>query len=362
MQINSDNYEAYLLDMAEGKLTREEEGLLMQFLEGNPGLEADTDMAGITLEAPSVEFIRKDDLKKGGQAAQVTPGNFEQFCIARTEGDLDERTLDALDRFLEGNPEYIRDAKLFDRLKLKPDMSSIFRYKESIRKHALPHREGAGNIRRLLYRSVSIAATIAIILSAGFFAGHLVRNDSPAVVPDRRMATWPAERVRTEEIVFENERVIPVDPDILLTQEIVKAEPSDLPSEEIHYVREQFILTSLAVRPHGKVVPEHSRPVESHPDFAGLYIQAVAYDGRERAAIGSVVSRLTNLFARVADDEERDRLTFWDVADAGVKGINSIAGTEMRLERELDPDGQVVSLAFNSRLLAFERTVSVNRD
>ncbi|TVR71654.1 MAG: hypothetical protein EA408_08400 [Marinilabiliales bacterium] len=362
MQLNRKNYEAYLLDMAEGKLTREEEELLMQFLEANPGLEADTDLAGITLEAPSVEFIRKEDLKKGGLAAKVTHGNFEQFCIAAAEGDLDEDSLDALKGFLEGNPEYIKDAKLFELLKLKPDKSVIFKYKKSILKHALPHKKGAGHIRRLLYRSVSIAATIAILISAGFFAGHLFRNDTPALAPERRMASWPAERVRSEEIIFENVRIIPADHEILLTQQIVESELSEAPSEEIHFSRELFTIAPLTVRSQGPVLLKHSQPAENHPDLAGLYTPSFVFDGREAAATGSLVSRLTNLVARVADDEVKERLTFWDVADAGVKGINSITGTEMRLERELDPDGQVVSLAFNSRLVAFERTVSVNHD
>lgn len=123
MQINRDNYEAYLLDLAEGALSPEFERELKKFLEENPALEGVTDIDLTVLQHEEVCFSGKDDLKKGGQAGRITAGNYGQFCIARSEGDLSAETAVELERFLRENPGYVKEANFYDRLKLQPDTS-----------------------------------------------------------------------------------------------------------------------------------------------------------------------------------------------------------------------------------------------
>jgi len=70
-----------------------------------------------------------------------------------------------------------------------------------------------------------------------------------------------------------------------------------------------------------------------------------------------------NFVSRNLENEtDRERLSIWDLADAGFKGINFIAGTELSLSREYDENGELVSTEFSSPVFGFQRTSKVNED
>jgi len=48
-----------------------------------------------------------------------------------------------------------------------------------------------------------------------------------------------------------------------------------------------------------------------------------------------------------------ERISFWDIAGLGVKGINRLTGSEMELKKSYDEEGNVKSLAFNSKAISF---------
>ena len=53
----------------------------------------------------------------------------------------------------------------------------------------------------------------------------------------------------------------------------------------------------------------------------------------------------------------KTRFSLWEVAGAGVNGINSLAGTNMKLDRTYDPSADRMTLSFNSRLFDVETPV-----
>jgi len=53
----------------------------------------------------------------------------------------------------------------------------------------------------------------------------------------------------------------------------------------------------------------------------------------------------------------RTRFSMWEVAGAGVNGINSLVGTKMKLSREYDEQGDIQAVSFNSRLIDVEKPV-----
>jgi hypothetical protein len=53
----------------------------------------------------------------------------------------------------------------------------------------------------------------------------------------------------------------------------------------------------------------------------------------------------------------RTRFSMWEVAGAGVNKINDLAGTRMKLNREYDSKGDILAVAFNSRLIDVESPV-----
>ncbi len=91
MDINRNNYEAFLLDLQEGRLSAEEQRKVRAFLVLNP--DCTVFLLGDEpwmLESEKIRFPGKEQLKKEFPDASfnLTEGNFDLFSIARMEGDL----------------------------------------------------------------------------------------------------------------------------------------------------------------------------------------------------------------------------------------------------------------------------------
>jgi hypothetical protein len=52
-----------------------------------------------------------------------------------------------------------------------------------------------------------------------------------------------------------------------------------------------------------------------------------------------------------------DRFSVWDLADAGVKGVNKLIGWNMKLDKTYNEKGDITALAFNSGTLAFNTSL-----
>jgi hypothetical protein len=114
-RIDHSNYEAYLLDRMEGRLSAADERALEAFLLANPGLRPDEEpMPALDAVRVRMTSAEKDALKRAlPPAGLVSADTLDDHLVARLEGDLQPRQLEALERFLAGHPEHARTARLF---------------------------------------------------------------------------------------------------------------------------------------------------------------------------------------------------------------------------------------------------------
>ncbi|MCK4881373.1 MAG: hypothetical protein KAS82_11950, partial [Bacteroidales bacterium] len=94
MEINRHNYEAYLLDLLEGRLSVEDQQKLHDFLLLNPDCTGElTEMEPWVLEGEKICFHNSNLLKKEipNHTTELSDHNFDLFSIARMEGDLDDK-------------------------------------------------------------------------------------------------------------------------------------------------------------------------------------------------------------------------------------------------------------------------------
>ncbi len=379
MKINKETYQAFLLDMTEGRLSAGQQEELLRFLEENPGLEADPDIGNITLPVSNIAYPSREGLKKGASAEEITTGNYDQFCVARLEGDLSASGEEKLDAFLESNPLCAADALIYKRLVLKADESVVYPDKESLKSGRII---SAGikwyQQKRVIYRAVSVAASIAILLSAYFYMPDNTRQEAKVTLPARDMVVLPVDagyRAGQQVII-----PLPAAPEARLpevTDQVrrgggdqdpmaVRAEP--LTFTEKSDIKGLRVISSMALSPSGP------------PGIAEVYRQPPGETGgsrnRESLVRGLVsslarrngpqddpdpISAVRGLIVSLSgenDEKEERGLSFWDVAHAGVKGINSVAGTGMSLEHEYDQNGNLVQLTFSSRIIEFQRSSS----
>src|SRR5512145_2917276 len=128
MTINRNNFEAYLLDYIEGNLDPLLSADLMAFLAENPEFEKYLPDYDSTISLSGThEYTRKNFLKKDfADVPELTPQNFEEFCIAACEGLLSDADMNRLTTFIDGNQERQQTLDLYRNLKLHPDTTVIF--------------------------------------------------------------------------------------------------------------------------------------------------------------------------------------------------------------------------------------------
>jgi hypothetical protein len=152
--ITKNNYEAFLLDYIEERLSPELIAELMLFLENNPDLNEGLDAYEMfELEAPSINLENKNKLKK--RENFITPINYEEFIIKEIEKENTPEISNLLHLFLEKNPSKQADYIAYKKTKLiAPKV--IFNDKKSLKK-----REGKVIP---MYWWYSSAAAVIIIL------------------------------------------------------------------------------------------------------------------------------------------------------------------------------------------------------
>lgn len=135
MDINRHNYEAWFLDYTEGNLNEQQVADLLIFLEQHKDLKAEfeNDFGNIVLKPEAISFKQKDLLKK--QTA-ISESNIDDFLIADNEGLLVESEKRELEIFIEQNPAYKKDEKLFSLVYLAKTNAVRFPNKNQLKKRA----------------------------------------------------------------------------------------------------------------------------------------------------------------------------------------------------------------------------------
>lgn len=176
MKINKLNYESFLLDYSEGRLSSSQLELLKQFISQNPDLgtwEELTESLPV-IDKEDVFFDRKSILYKKEiiSTTNISEANFENFFIAFHENILSESEQAEVRLFLTQNPELKSDFKLFGLAKLDSNKTITFPQKDKIYQKI--------KIIPILNKSIAIAATLALFVGiAWFFASPKQQNREP---------------------------------------------------------------------------------------------------------------------------------------------------------------------------------------
>jgi hypothetical protein len=131
-QINIDNYEAWLLDFAEGNLSSQNEAVLRLFVNAHPELNidlAELDLLYLEDESNSV-FDKKALLKKDSIAIE----DAEQILFAAIENKTKVNEAEAL---IAKYPKYATDFEAYKKSILSPDYAITFSEKESLKQSLL---------------------------------------------------------------------------------------------------------------------------------------------------------------------------------------------------------------------------------
>ena len=136
MKIDMHNYESYLLDYQDGKLSQDEIEQLRDFVLSQ-GMDWDALSEELPqLEVPEMHFDGKEALLQSEIAplGPVNKNNYESYFVAYHEGLLGEEEQRQVLCFIRINDSLSDDFKLFGLSWLKPDTNEVFQGKESLKK------------------------------------------------------------------------------------------------------------------------------------------------------------------------------------------------------------------------------------
>ena len=321
MKINRSNYEQYFIDYLDGKLDPDQEKILLSFLDFNPGLKKELEGLERTHLVPvKYSYSKKDSLLK-----MVPP--FEEMCIDFIEHQLDEEEEKRLIGSISEDTEKQIIYKLYQSSKLVPDMDIRFMGKSKLKKFTL-RKTGI----RIVIPAVAAAAILLIAL--------IVYS------PEDRIPV-PQEISQTES---QDQLLIPEAPqeqDIINIAE-VQAQTDDKVLHEVTTAqlmqterREPIRLSRIQPLGITKVIT-----ISSIPSYALMHKLQEDQGLLQQMAIDQLDSKLQT--ARSVPERARNAL--WKIADAGVRGLNSIAEEEIELVRNVDDDGQIRGFKFETSI------------
>ncbi len=325
-RIDRTNYEAWLLDRLEGRLSPDEERVLDAFLQAHPDLVPDrAPNARITDER--VEFAPKAGLRRS-LPPRGTPDarTLDDFLVARIEGDLDPGQVKALEALLDRDPFAAQAWRLMQRARIEvpavsyPDRSRL--KKKTAR--VIPIAGG--------WRRFAAAASIALLAGLAWWA--LRRDDAPEA---RVAGTRKTEQTRptlpdrpAQEQVPEQEEIRPDRSEA--TRSIVSPTENNPPMVADRVQRELIHpVDRIALRWPGAEEPRHAplvAEVKAVPPTTGAPVEFAEAPPRAHGTAMSMGELLTStLRTRVLD--RPDDLTALGDDDAVAlvdKGLGAISG------------------------------------
>jgi len=356
MDINRDNYEAYFLDFAEGRLSAEQEELLYRFLKFNPDLADEMELLEIQPLQPGTEVCpSREKLKMvfPGKDEDITDANFDMYCIARLENDLQPEEEERLDKYLEENPLKQVDYKYYQSTKLiKKEIP--FPGKSHLKKHKT--RTLTAIVR------VSFATAAAVLLFLLF--GPALKNP----VSDIASTADPVEEKQSSEETVGNEKSEPktASPTLNLirkTSNPVPASTYKKPPEKSGKEQAGHEMTDQNDGGSGRIAGMQLKKAS----FADL--NDAPYDRIRSLPISPPsinksslsVLELARYRAQKASEIISDEdVSILSLANSGLKELNRLTGTEAEILASRDEDGSISGIQFKSRILNF--TTPISRD
>jgi hypothetical protein len=357
MKPDRSNYEIWFIDWLDNNLNETEVEYLMAFLKDNPDLQDEfNDLAMVTLEPSDVLFTRKKDLVK--QAGSYTETQFDNLCIAFLENDLTPRQRDELKEIIDHDEKKRIQFELCQKLKVKPPLVT-FKRKSIVKKLTAGQK-----IIRWSFIGLSAAATITILISLYQF-----------FTSDRKMEPLQtAQNINADTLFIENRTSIFTQateisqvqrnkgPEHSNTITVTRASDhraviadsvDNVPESTANFQRSEA-LSAINVPVPENIISTYASSANNLVSYNPGYLPPLS-DKRNKA--GEFLARFFHEKIMKDTTVVNRPVESYEIAVAGITGLNKLLGWEMSLEKNTDQNGDVKSYYFSSRLLKFKAPV-----
>ncbi|MDP4221914.1 MAG: hypothetical protein Q8868_01265 [Bacteroidota bacterium] len=357
MKPDRSNYEIWSLDWLGGRLSEKQSEEFMEFLKENPDIRDEIDgLKQISLKPGINAFPGKESLRK--TAESLTHEQFENLCIAYLEDDLSPDQKSELLEMTASDGSKKRELELTMKLRLK-SIPYIYAGKKALKKLTSGQK-----VIRISITGLSIAATVAAIIGIYLlFPSGLSRKNNQAIVakPDTLTILYPskittdkAQRAAISIHNTKNAREAAVSPEINNVQS-QSAPDNQSKADSVIYIPEIQRAAAISVvnvrLPENILISNNSIP-ESILAFSREATLPSPFE-EDRSNVERFFARIFH--EKIMNDKAHATapVTTFDIAVAGLTGLNKLFGWELALHKNIDERGEVRSYRFSSRLVNF---------
>jgi hypothetical protein len=340
MDISRQNYEQYFVDYLDGKLNDEQVGILMSFLEFNPDLKEEfADIEKMCLAPDEIKFSGKAKLLKSESdlVEENILKDFDMYCISSIERDIADEDEEILQAIVWDDPDKEHTYMLYQSTRLLPDESSIYPGKARLKKRFIPLPN------RIILPAAAAVAALLIIIQVFTGKGPEVYNVT--------------QTYQSTETSNDNQEIS--SPPAMLAQTPEKA-PSL--SREEKSTGKSPVSNGTKLEKGSHMADRSIADVEENTSRASIQLSRIESkyisglgelnSSNEETSPNHLALKQTNRqpgngrSTEISDDNPK--LSLWILADASVRGLNSVAEDEYHLDRKKDKNGKTRRITFDT--------------
>ncbi len=357
MKPDRSNYEIWVIDWLDGNLTDEQAEELKVFLNENPDLKVEFEgIAQVNLKSGEYLFSGKEYLQRSIDS--LSPSQFEHLCIAWLENDLSNDQRSELLDIVNNDENKKREFELIQRVRLQP-LKYSFAGKKRIKKLTAGQK-----VIRLAAAVLSAAAAILIFIVVFLSSpSEQTINEKQALnAANHDTLTIPA----NPSIIIKDKEASPSQESVLRQQLKLVVPNIKIPEQEnlIAVIRENRQPDTVFRIRRAEAIVTLNIPIPDNiinasiPDPYGLlayskYATIPSPFEEDRSNVDRFFARLFH--ERIMKDKAAGASPVkpYDIAVAGITGLNKLFGWQLALHKNTDENGEVKSYNFSSKLLKF---------
>jgi len=347
--IDSSNYEMFFVAEIENDLSEKESKEVHLFIQQNPHLAETFHLLKLSKLKPdtSIIFENKDNLKKNEivSIGSIDKTNYETFFIADCEDDLTPEETKNLERFVLQNKHLLEELNLFKQTKLIPDTSIVYNNKNELKRFVIAPKI---NKSQNAYKYISIAASILILLGIYFTINQTQKSILTSEINsiNRNDIFNNMLKSRGYNYNLNNTSIVniqnPNNNNITINNSFIKTlQPMQIGYIPINKDNKDEI---VALRGSGK-------PITFNDDLLADNSNMPNNKSSEPLTIREFLISKFRKNINQSDKElnqPHDRITGWDIAQAGVVGINKLTNNDIQLKKDvINPDNSYALIGKN---------------
>jgi hypothetical protein len=342
MKPDRSNYEIWFIDWLDGNLDFQQIEELNIFLDKNPDLREEfKELTPVVIEHSDRQYKNKESLLRS--PADISDSQFEYLSVAFLENDLSAEQKTELIEITEQNADRKRSFDLIQKTRISP-VSLNYAHKSN-----LLRRTPLQKVIRLSVIALSAAAVTTLIITLFLNPPNEISssiNNTASIYVPEKIIQIPVERQK--EI-----RLIPVRK---VQADIAKTELAAVISNDS--VEKNIIVKDLGINKiNFSSDLALSENIASNTLIASDITFSIPEEDDGRSNVSRFISKTFRekiLREKTAPDSP---LKGYEIAEAGVTGLNKLLGWEMALDKNNDGNGELSSVYFSSKLLKFNSPV-----